>query len=130
VTGAGLAPLPVQRPIPVWLGAQSPPAFRRVGRIADGWLPPVPPGPKLDEARAIVERAALDAGRDPTIIGMEGRVGLGTKTVAAVAEEVGLWAGTGASHVAVNTMGSGLRTVDDHLQALAEIAGAVGLVGT
>ncbi len=58
VTGAGLAPLPVQRPIPVWFGAQSPPAYRRAGRLGDGWLPQVPPGPKLDEARAIVDQAA------------------------------------------------------------------------
>ena len=31
VTGAGLAPLPTQRPIPIWIGGQSPPAYRRVG---------------------------------------------------------------------------------------------------
>ena len=51
VTGAGLAPLPVQRPIPVWFGAQSERAYRRVGRLADGWFPQVRPGPELDEAR-------------------------------------------------------------------------------
>ena len=32
------------------------------------------PGPALDDARAIVERAAAEAGRDPATIGMEGRV--------------------------------------------------------
>src|SRR5437016_5699561 len=62
VTGAGLAPLPVQRPIPVWFGAASPPAYRRAGRLGDGWFPQVPPGPRLDEARAIVEQAAAEAG--------------------------------------------------------------------
>ena len=56
VTGAGIAPLPVQRPIPMWIGAMSPPAYRRIGRYADGWFPQVAPGPQLDEARAIVER--------------------------------------------------------------------------
>ena len=39
VTGAGLAPLPVQRPIPVWFGASSSRAFRRAGRLGDGWFP-------------------------------------------------------------------------------------------
>ena len=63
VTGAGLAPLPVQRPIPVWFGAASPPAYRRAGRLADGWFPQVPPGPRLDEARALVEQAARLAGQ-------------------------------------------------------------------
>jgi probable F420-dependent oxidoreductase len=127
VTGAGLAPLPVQRPIPVWFGAQSPPAYRRAGRIGDGWLPQVPPGPKLDEARAIVERAALDAGRDPAALGMEGRVSWGDKTVAKLAEQVGRWRDAGASHVSVNTMGSGLATVDDHVRVLGDIALALEL---
>src|SRR5215468_9644664 len=36
ITGAGLAPMPVQRPIPVWVGAQSPRAYRR---HADALLP-------------------------------------------------------------------------------------------
>src|SRR3954468_14232001 len=77
VTGAVLAPLPVQRPIPVWFGAQSPAAYRRAGRLGDGWFPQVPPGPKLDEARAIVDGAAREAGRDPASLGMEGRVSWG-----------------------------------------------------
>jgi len=54
ITGAGLAPLPVQRPIPVWFGAQSPRAYRRAGRLADGWFPQMAPGPRLEEARGIV----------------------------------------------------------------------------
>jgi probable F420-dependent oxidoreductase len=73
VTGAGLAPLPVQRPIPIWFGAQSPAAYRRAGRLADGWFPQMPPGPKLEEAKAMVEEAAVQAGRDPSVLGMEGR---------------------------------------------------------
>jgi probable F420-dependent oxidoreductase len=63
VTGAGLSPLPVQRPIPVWFGAQSPAAYRRAGRLGDGWFPQVRPGPDLDAARAIVEEAAVGGGR-------------------------------------------------------------------
>ncbi len=46
LTGAGIAPLPVQRPIPVWFGAASPPAYRRAGRLADGWFPMFPHGPR------------------------------------------------------------------------------------
>ena len=74
ITAAGLAPLPRQRPIPIWIGGQSAPAYRRVGRLADGWFPQVAPGPKLDEARVIVAEAAVEAGRDPATLGMEGRV--------------------------------------------------------
>jgi len=59
VTGAGLAPIPVQRPIPIWFGGQSELAYQRIGRLADGWFPQVAPGPRLDHARAVVEQAAV-----------------------------------------------------------------------
>jgi alkanesulfonate monooxygenase SsuD/methylene tetrahydromethanopterin reductase-like flavin-dependent oxidoreductase (luciferase family) len=124
VTGAGLSPLPVQRPIPIWIGTASAPGYRRAGRIADGWFPMVGPGGELDEARAIVDRAAVDAGRDPASIGMEGRV-TWSGDDDAVAAELASWARAGASLLSVNTMGAGLATVDDHLEVLARIADAV-----
>ena len=124
LTGAGLAPLPVQRPIPVWIGAAYARGYERAGRLADGWFPMVPPGPDLEAARSIVERAAIEAGRDPATVGMEGRVSWrGDREK--VANEVVKWADAGASHVSINTMGGGFETVDDHLAALAEIAEVV-----
>ncbi|MDT5101624.1 MAG: hypothetical protein QOC76_5361 [Mycobacterium sp.] len=121
LTGAGIAPLPVQRPIPVWVGAASPPGYKRAGRLADGWFPMMGPGPALDEARTVVERAAVAAGRDPASIGMEGRVDW-RGDVDAVIERLKQWAEAGATHVSVNTMGAGLKTVDDHLAALSRAA--------
>jgi len=122
VTGAGLAPLPVQRPIPVWFGAQSERAYRRVGRLADGWFPQVPPGPKLDQARSVVEQAAVEAGRDPVGLGMEGRASW-RDDPGKLAEHAATWREAGATHLSVNTMGAGLRTVDDHLRVLETAAG-------
>jgi probable F420-dependent oxidoreductase len=121
VTGAGLAPMPVRRPIPVWIGAASGPGYRRAGRLADGWFPMMSPGPQLDDARAVVETAAAQAGRDPAAIGMEGRVSY-TGDVDAVGAEVAAWAQAGASHVSINTMGAGLAGVEGHLEVLTEIA--------
>jgi probable F420-dependent oxidoreductase len=129
VTGAGLAPLPVQRPIPVWFGAQSPRAYERAGRLADGWFPQVPPGPRLDDARAIVAAAARSAGRDPATLGMEGRVSWTTDGMAKLADHIGRWRDAGATHVSVNTMGAGLGAVDGHLAVLTEAAAALGLTG-
>ena len=123
VTGAGLAPLPVQRPIPIWIGGSSKPAYRRAGRLADGWFPQVRPGAPLDEARAIVESAATEAGRDPSTIGIEGRVSVGDK----LSDHVERWRNAGATHLSINTMGAGFRTVDEHLDALAKAAEAIGL---
>jgi probable F420-dependent oxidoreductase len=124
VTGAGIAPLPVQRPIPVWFGAASPPAYRRAGRLADGWFPQVPPGPHLDAARALVADGAASVGRDPATIGMEGRVNWGDGGVDRIVDHLGRWRSAGATHVSVNTMRAGLATVDDHLRVLADVAGA------
>lgn len=121
VTGAGLAPLPVQRPIPVWIGAKSTPGYRRAGRLADGWFPMMAPGPELDDAREIVESAAVAAGRDPAAIGMEGRVSWNGDP-AAVRSELAAWSAAGASHVSINTMGSGLATLDEHLNVLGTVA--------
>jgi probable F420-dependent oxidoreductase len=121
VTGAGLAPLPVRRPIPVWIGAASRPALERAGRLGDGWFPMMAPGPQLDEAREIVAQSAIAAGRDPYTIGMEGRVNWRGDR-AQVVDELALWSAAGATHVSVNTMGAGLRTVDEHLAALAAVA--------
>jgi alkanesulfonate monooxygenase SsuD/methylene tetrahydromethanopterin reductase-like flavin-dependent oxidoreductase (luciferase family) len=126
VTGAGLAPLPIQRPIPVWFGAASPRACRRAGRLGDGWFPMVGPGPKLDQALQEVAQAATEAGRDPAQIAMEGRVSW-NGNADDLAEGLRVWADAGASHVAINTMSAGLASVDDHLAALtaaAEIAEA------
>ncbi len=125
VTGAGLAPLPIQRPIPVWFGGQSRPAYARMGRLADGWFPQVRPGPQLDEAREIIARAAAEAGRDPAAIGMEGRVSWGVGGAERLIDHVERWRAAGASHVSVNTMGAGLDSVDSHLKTLTIIAEAL-----
>ena len=105
----------------------SEPAFRRAGRIADGWFPMMPPGPALDAARAVVEQAARDAGRDPASLGMEGRVSWTDAGVDKVVDHVGRWRAAGATHVAVNTMNAGLGSVDGHLAALAAAAEALAL---
>lgn len=126
ITGAGLAPLPVQRPIPLWFGAESAPGFRRVGRIGDGWFPQMGPGPDLDAAKDAIAAAATEAGRDPASIGMHGRYPWrgDPDDLARTAE---LWRDTGATHVSINTMGAGLAGVDDHLAALETAAGALNL---
>jgi probable F420-dependent oxidoreductase len=126
VTAAGLAPMPVQRPIPIWFGAQSPPAYRRAGQLADGWFPQWRPGPRLDEAITAVRTAAQAHGRDPDTIGIEGRVGL-SDGVDDAAEQVQAWQALGASHVAINTMGIGAGGVDRHIATLSEVAYAIGL---
>ncbi|MCW3027886.1 MAG: putative F420-dependent oxidoreductase, Rv2161c family [Solirubrobacterales bacterium] len=130
ITGAGLAPLPVQRPIPIWLGGVSPVAYRRMGRLADGWFPRVGLGPELDAARSTIAEAAAEAGRDPAAIGMEARVSLGASDAEDVIRSAEGWREAGATHLSVDTMGSGLTTLDAHLDALAKTAEALQLPGS
>ena len=121
VSGAGLSPLPIQRPIPLWFGGTSAPAYRRMGRLADGWFPLMSPGPKLTAAMAAVAAAATAAGRDPATLGMEGRLSWHGDPDD-LAEQAQRWRAAGATHVSVNTMGAGLATPDEHLNALASAA--------
>jgi len=119
ITGAGLAPMPA--PIPIWFGGRTERAYRRIGRLADGWFPMMPPGPALDEARAVVAASAAEAGRDAEALGMEGQVPWHGDLDRA-AELAAEWARAGATHLAVNTMGAGRADVDAHLAALADAA--------
>jgi probable F420-dependent oxidoreductase len=125
VTGAGIAPLPVQRPIPIWIGARADVALRRAGRIADGWFPMDQPGPALARSTAIVHAAAEQAGRDPTALGMEGRISLGSQDSSSIDQQVAAWRDAGATHLSINTMGAGFSTVDEHIAALASAGQAV-----
>jgi probable F420-dependent oxidoreductase len=125
ITAAGLAPLPVQRPIPIWIGAFAPAALRRVGRIANGWFPMARPGAGLEEALEAVAEGARQVGRDPSTIAFEGRVDYNAEGPGRVAEHAQRWRQAGASYVSVNTMRAGLEGVDAHIAALTSVAAAV-----
>jgi probable F420-dependent oxidoreductase len=127
VTGAGINPLPVQQPIPIWLGGQSDAAYGRIGRLADGWFPQVVPGDALARAGEVIAAAAQGAGRDPAGIGMEGRVSWGAGGADELVKHVDRWRDAGATHLTINTMGAHLVGVGAHLDALGLAAKALGV---
>jgi probable F420-dependent oxidoreductase len=118
VDRAGLNPLPVQRPIPVWIGADFEKAIQRVARMADGWFSQV----RTDAAgRADVARFrawVAEAGRDQSSVGIEGRVPArpGPKKWA---EDIAFFTELGFTDVEFNTMGARYTSLDEHLDALA-----------
>jgi probable F420-dependent oxidoreductase len=126
VVGAGLSPMPLQRPIPLWFGGRSEAAYRRIGRLADGWFPQLRPGDDLDAALAVIVTSAEAAGRDPASIGMEGTVAW-QGSVSKLYEQAERWETIGATHLTITTMGAGLARVDDHLAVLAELADVLDL---
>jgi len=132
ITDAGINPLPLQRPIPIWIGGQSEPAIRRAAALGDGWLPS---GPVEDAAKfadnffAEIERQ----GRDRTKIGFEnmiimgavfGRKQRGPQEAAAEAE---IWKKAGATGVSFHTKWMGAKRADQHLKVVRDLAAALGL---
>lgn len=125
VDRAGLNPLPVQRPIPVWLGAGSasgskPPdvVLRRIARLADGWCPNFLPDGEGRELVTRVRSYAKAAGRDPAGLGLEGRLRVAGKGPEDWLAEVKAWEALNATHLCVETRRGGLRSVDQHLDAI------------
>ena len=53
IDAAGINPLPVQRPIPIWIGGYAEATLRRVGQLGEGWFPWREPNETM---RAAVER--------------------------------------------------------------------------
>ena len=131
--GLGLAPLPRQRPIPLWFGGSSAAAYERAGRLGDGWIPDrLLPGPDLVAAKAVVEFAARAAGRDPARLGLQGRVRLVDRPkrdvdIGWIVRQVEAWRAAGATHVAIDTMGAAIGPLPAHLDVLRRCAEALGL---
>jgi probable F420-dependent oxidoreductase len=124
IAAAGLNPLPVQRPIPIWLGGSVEATLRRVAALGDGWFPQMPP----ERARDAVERLrayAREAGRDPATIGIEGRLSIAGTNPEDWARTVEAWKALGANYLAVNTMGAGLATPQDHINAIRRFREAI-----
>ena len=121
VPDGGLNPLPVQRPIPVWMGGESEAVLRRAARLADGWitLQTFRPGPAAQQTVDRLYGLVREAGRDPAAFGVEGRVALANVPEADRGKEMAAWrAMRGITHLCVNTMGLGLPRPEEHVRTL------------
>ncbi|KUH75188.1 LLM class F420-dependent oxidoreductase [Mycolicibacterium novocastrense] len=63
VRSATVAPRPVE-PLDIWLGGSAPAAFRRIGRLGDGWLGSFVTPAEARRAREAIQRAAEAAERE------------------------------------------------------------------
>ncbi len=133
ITHAGLNPMPVQRPIPIWLGGGgtgdsdlNEVVLRRIGRIADGWCPNFSPD---DAGRAVMDKVrgyAKEAGRGPAALGLDGRLRTAGKQPEELVDEVKLWEGMGANYLSVETRKSGLSGANQHIDAIRRFNEVIG----
>lgn len=115
---AGINPLPVQRPIPIWMGGGTEPVLKRIARIADGWFPQFRPGPQAAETLGRLRDYIRHAGRKTEDVGIEGRISLFNTPEDEWRSALAAWKDLGATHVSVNTMGVKLATPQAHIDAL------------
>ena len=62
-TEATVQPKPVQKPPPIWIGGRTEAAFRRVGRLGDGWLTSVLSPEEVGHGIRRIREHAAGAGR-------------------------------------------------------------------
>ena len=135
ITHAGINPLPVQRPIPVWIGGGSSAdarlsevVLRRIAAIADGWCPNITTD---DAGRATVEKVhgfAREVGRDPSTLGLDGRIRAADKQPEEWLDEVKAWEEMGATHLSIETRRGGLTTAEEHIEAIRQFREALEIV--
>ena len=107
---------PPRHSIPIWMGGFSKPALRRAARAGDGFIFArmlADPVRSLGYLRGFLE----EEGRGDANFGLQLNLSLGTP-LGDVAAEAEKWKEAGGTHFAVNTMGNGFSTVEEHLAFL------------
>ncbi len=127
IDDAGINPLPVQQPIPIWFGGSADAALRRMARLGDGWMP----ASRLpnDDTKATwgkIRKYVAEAGRDPQTFGLDPWINVGNHPEDEWATQMELWRDFGATHIGVNTMKAGLASPQDHIETIRRFKQVVG----
>ncbi len=122
IPDAGINPLPVQRPIPLWFGGHADVVLRRAARLGDGWLPGFRTAEAAREHLDRLDGYLAEAGRDRATFGLEPRLHWGNGDLDALGRALEGWRAAGATHISLNTMGAGFRTAGEHLAAIRHLA--------
>lgn len=118
IRDAGINPLPVQRPIPIWGGAFRPVAIERVCRILDGFFPRMPLDGKTEGRMERVFKLLETNGRDPARFGIDATVYCKGDDADQWLRDAERWRELGATHISVQTLGQGYASRDKHIEAV------------
>jgi probable F420-dependent oxidoreductase len=125
IQNAGLSPMPIQRPIPIWFGGAAEAALKRAARLGDGWMPA---GRKPEDAKPLVEQLdkyLKEAGRDWKNFGIDPWIPIANLPQDQWSKRVEAWRGLGATHIAVDTMRAGFKSPQEHIDAIRAFRGTV-----
>lgn len=118
---AGINPLPVQRPIPIWIGGEADVVLQRIARIGDGWFPQQRPNDAARGQVALLKAYIVEANRPLESVGIEPRLSLKGVSSEAAQQFARDWRELGATHLTLNTMGMGLKTPQEHVKVLEDM---------
>jgi probable F420-dependent oxidoreductase len=121
IPDAGINPLPIQRPIPIWFGGSAEEALRRMARQGDGWIT-LQSVANTQHALDLLDRYLEEAGRSRSQFGLESRVSYETGDAKAWETALRDWQAAGATHLSFNSMGSGFKTPQEHIEAIKQFA--------
>ena len=127
ILDAGVNPLPIQRPIPIWFGGHADPVLRRVAKIGDGWMPNYRSAADAAESLGALQRYLAKENRSMADIGIEPRVRFAGEDTTEWQELTSGWKSAGATHLTLITMGAGLKTAQDHIRAIERFALEIGI---
>ena len=122
IPDAGINPLPVQRPIPLWFGGHVEAALRRAAQQADGFIILQRSAAEAKPALEMLDRFLDEAGRSRRDFGLEPRISYEAGDSVTWEKTLGEWRAVGASHLLFNSMGSGFSTPQEHIQAIQKFA--------
>jgi probable F420-dependent oxidoreductase len=125
IPDAGIKPLPVQRPIPLWFGGTNEKALQRAARLGDGWMTNSRTPADARPAVEIIHTTLQASGRRPESFGIEARLAYAGGAPETWRQLIHDWQAVGATHFSLNTMGAGLATPQEHLQAIRKFADTV-----
>jgi probable F420-dependent oxidoreductase len=126
IVEAGINPLPIQQPIPIWLGGHADPVLQRLARIGDGWYTNFRSAELAAPSLEKLDRYLAENGRTRSDIGLESRLYYADGPEIWL-ERMEAWQAAGATHITINTMGAGLKTAADHIQAIRHFAKTAGV---
>jgi probable F420-dependent oxidoreductase len=128
IQDAGLNPLPVQRPIPIWFGGTEDRVLQRMARMGDGWMLNFISLEQVQPALNKLDKYLKATGRDRQSFGIDLRLNLRVVGPEAWPGFIQTCEELGASHVTVNSMGMENDTPSKHLLALKSFAETIGLI--